>query len=112
MLEPICGPCIGVGQAPAARRPVAAHLQPQLPWRSGTQGDQVYLCSPATAAASALTGRLTDPRDLEGELSLRPPPERLRIDDRHILAPQPGRSSCRGAGTSSILRAAVRPKRT
>jgi aconitate hydratase len=90
MLEPICGPCIGVGQAPAGGVPSLRTFNRNFPGRSGTQGDQVYLCSPATAAASALTGRLTDPRDLEGELSLRPPPERLRIDDRHILAPEPG----------------------
>jgi predicted aconitate hydratase len=89
MLEPICGPCIGVGQAPAPGRPSLRTFNRNFPGRSGTKGDQVYLCSPATAAASALTGRITDPRELEGELSLRPPPERLRIDDRHILAPAP-----------------------
>jgi aconitate hydratase len=88
MLEPICGPCIGAGQAPPPGRASLRTFNRNFPGRSGTQGDQVYLCSPATAAASAVTGRITDPRGSE-RVEITPPPERLRIDDRHILAPAP-----------------------
>jgi aconitate hydratase len=89
MLEPICGPCIGVGQAPAAGSGSLRTFNRNFPGRSGTKGDRVYLCSPATAAASALTGRITDPRSADDDPPLTPPPERLRIDDRHILPPAP-----------------------
>jgi len=89
MLEPICGPCIGVGQAPAAGSGSLRTFNRNFPGRSGTKGDRVYLCSPATAAASALTGRITDPRSATDDRPLTPPPERLRIDDRHILPPAP-----------------------
>ena len=89
MLEPICGPCIGVGQAPAPGRGSLRTFNRNFPGRSGTQGDEVYLCSPATAAASALTARITDPRGARLDGSITPPPARLRIDDRHILPPAP-----------------------
>ena len=65
MLEPICGPCIGIGQAPVSGRPSLRTFNRNFPGRSGTSGDAVYLCSPSTAAASALTGRITDPRTLD-----------------------------------------------
>jgi aconitate hydratase len=89
MLEPACGPCIGVGQAPAPGRGSLRTFNRNFPGRSGTPDDRIYLCSPATAAASALSGRITDPRGSGGELELRRPPERLRIDDRQILPPAP-----------------------
>jgi aconitate hydratase len=88
MLEPICGPCIGAGQAPPRGRASLRTFNRNFPGRSGTPGDQVYLCSPATAAASAVTGRITDPRAMD-RVVMTPAPERLRIDDRHILAPAP-----------------------
>jgi aconitate hydratase len=89
MLEPICGPCIGAGQAPAPGRGSLRTFNRNFPGRSGTEGDQVYLCSPATAGASALSGRITDPRGAGVDGEITPPPERLRIDDRHILPPAP-----------------------
>ncbi|PZU01528.1 MAG: hypothetical protein DI630_11965 [Gordonia sp. (in: high G+C Gram-positive bacteria)] len=61
MLEPICGPCVGIGQAPLQGAPSLRTLNRNFPGRSGAAEDQVYLCSPSTAAASALTGHLTDP---------------------------------------------------
>ena len=64
MLEPVCGPCIGVGQAPASGLPSVRTFNRNFPGRSGTTGDEVYLCSPATAAATALRGEITDPRTL------------------------------------------------
>ena len=89
MLEPVCGPCIGVGQAPAPGSGSLRTFNRNFPGRSGTKGDRVYLCSPATAVASALTGVIADPRSADEDRPLTPPPERLRIDDRHILPPAP-----------------------
>src|SRR5262245_10236891 len=65
MLEPICGPCIGIGQAPIRGRPSLRTFNRNFPGRSGTAEDAVYLCSPATAAASALTGVITDPQTMD-----------------------------------------------
>lgn len=62
--QPGCNGCIGMGQAPAKGRPSLRTVPRNFPGRSGTQEDSVYLCSPETAAASALTGIITDPRDL------------------------------------------------
>jgi aconitate hydratase len=92
MLEAICGPCIGVGQAPSAGVPSVRTFNRNFPGRSGTAGDAIYLCSPATAAATALRGEIADPRTLgdpPGIGSVEPRPE---IDDRQILAP-PGPSA-------------------
>src|ERR671914_844265 len=60
-----CMGCIGMGQAPASGQISLRTFPRNFPGRSGTQEDSVYLCSPETAAASALTGRITDPRELE-----------------------------------------------
>ena len=64
MLEPVCGPCIGVGQAPTDGEASVRTFNRNFPGRSGTAEDCVYLCSPSTAAATALTGVITDPRTL------------------------------------------------
>ncbi|QJU55319.1 aconitate hydratase [Herbiconiux sp. KACC 21604] len=61
MLEPICGPCVGIGQAPIKGAPSLRTFNRNFPGRSGTAEDAVFLCSPATAAASALAGRIVDP---------------------------------------------------
>ena len=60
-----CMGCIGMGQAPANGSISLRTMPRNFPGRSGTKEDSVYLCSPETAAAAALTGKLTDPRDLE-----------------------------------------------
>ncbi len=60
-----CNGCIGMGQAPASGRNSLRTVPRNFPDRSGTKEDSVFLCSPETAAASALTGKITDPRDLE-----------------------------------------------
>jgi len=60
-----CNGCIGMGQAPASGRNSLRTVPRNFPDRSGTKEDSVYLCSPETAAASALTGEITDPRDLK-----------------------------------------------
>jgi aconitate hydratase len=59
-----CNGCIGMGQAPAVGRNSLRTTPRNFPGRSGTEEDSVFLCSPETAAASALTGRITDPRTL------------------------------------------------
>jgi aconitate hydratase len=59
-----CNGCIGMGQAPATGRASLRTVPRNFPGRSGTKDDQVYLCSPETATAAALTGVITDPRDL------------------------------------------------
>jgi len=60
-----CMGCIGMGQAPASGTISLRTMPRNFPDRSGTKDDQVHLCSPETAAASALTGKITDPRTLE-----------------------------------------------
>src|SRR5919202_631535 len=64
MLEPVCGPCVGMGQAPPSDSVSVRTFNRNFPGRSGTQDDHVYLCSPPTAAAAALYGAITDPREL------------------------------------------------
>lgn len=59
-----CNGCIGMGQAPATGKISLRTVPRNFPGRSGTDEDSIYLCSPETAAASALTGEITDPRDL------------------------------------------------
>lgn len=62
ILEPACGPCIGMGQAPISNGISLRTFNRNFKGRCGTQSANVYLVSPETAAASALTGVLTDPR--------------------------------------------------
>jgi aconitate hydratase len=89
MLEPVCGPCVGIGQAPLRGAPSLRTFNRNFPGRSGTAEDAVYLCSPSTAAASALTGAITDPRT-NPRPAIRPaaPPD-LTLHDAHIPAPRP-----------------------
>src|SRR5207245_10779527 len=84
MLEPVGGPCIGVGQAPGTGIVSVRTFNRNFPGRSGSEDDFVYLCSPATAAATAIRGEITDPRELgeESRLPDAPPPD-ITIDDRH-----------------------------
>jgi aconitate hydratase len=87
MLEPVCGPCVGIGQAPVKAQPSLRTFNRNFPGRSGTAGDAVYLCSPSTAAASALAGVITDPRGTDRpELRPAAPPD-TTIHDHHIVAP-------------------------
>lgn len=67
--EPGCLGCIGMGQAPGTGQVSLRTMPRNFPGRSGTVDDQVYLCSPETAAAAALKGVITDPRDLAKEMT-------------------------------------------
>jgi aconitate hydratase len=90
MLEPVCGPCIGIGQAPTKGEASVRTFNRNFPGRSGTTDDRVYLCSPSTAAAAALTGEITDPRTLGAPPAVTPPGEAdPSIVDRHIEQPLP-----------------------
>jgi aconitate hydratase len=89
MLEPVCGPCIGVGQAPSSGVPSVRTFNRNFPGRSGTEEDQVYLCSPATAAVTALKGEIADPRELEDPPKSTPASSNPLINDRQILDPPP-----------------------
>lgn len=84
VLEPICGPCIGIGQAPVKGRPSLRTFNRNFPGRSGTAEDCVYLCSPSTAAVSALTGRITDPRSIERPGMREAQTSNPDVVDRHI----------------------------
>ncbi|MBI2218464.1 MAG: aconitate hydratase [Candidatus Rokubacteria bacterium] len=95
MLEPACGPCVGMGQAPATGTISVRTFNRNFPGRSGTENDQVYLASPATAAAAALTGVITDPRDLGEAPRIAPPLANPAIDDRNILPPPPPEEAAR-----------------
>ncbi len=87
MLEPACGPCVGMGQAPPTGGVSVRTFNRNFPGRSGTDEDQVYLCSPTTAAATALRGVITDPRDLGEEPAFRSAEMDPSVDDRNILVP-------------------------
>jgi len=89
MLEPVCGPCVGMGQAPPSDSVSVRTFNRNFPGRSGTQTDQVYLTSPTTAAATALKGVITDPRELGEYPDLPKAPANPAVDDRQILAPAP-----------------------
>lgn len=86
ILECACGPCVGVGQAPATNAVSVRTINRNFEGRSGTKSAQVYLASPEVAAAAALTGRLVDPRSL-GEYHSIPMPTEFVIDDSMILPP-------------------------
>jgi aconitate hydratase len=89
MLEPACGPCVGMGQAPPSGSASLRTFNRNFPGRSGTADDQVYLCSPAVAAASMLTGVISDPRELSAPDLPARPEARPEVVQKHILAPAP-----------------------
>ncbi|TFH87161.1 aconitate hydratase [Billgrantia azerbaijanica] len=82
-----CNGCIGMGQAPATGRNSLRTVPRNFPGRSGTPEDRVFLCSPETATASALTGRITDPRDLDRACPRFHEPRQVAINRDMLLAP-------------------------
>jgi aconitate hydratase len=89
MLEPACGPCVGMGQAPPSGSNSLRTFNRNFPGRSGTADDSVYLCSPAVAAASMLKGEIADPRELAAPELPERPPARPAVVQAHILEPAP-----------------------
>jgi aconitate hydratase len=88
ILESACGPCIGMGQAPASNAVSLRTFNRNFEGRSGTVSAKVYLVSPEVAAASAIAGTLTDPREL-GEAPSVSMPEQFFINDNMVEAPAP-----------------------
>ncbi|MFC2947396.1 aconitate hydratase [Virgibacillus sediminis] len=84
-----CNGCIGMGQAPATGRNSLRTTPRNFPGRSGTREDSVYLCGPEVAAASALTGEITDPRTLDMDYPDVSESENVNVDDRLLDAPLP-----------------------
>ncbi|MBQ2153172.1 MAG: aconitate hydratase [Clostridia bacterium] len=86
ILECACGPCIGMGQSPNSAGISLRTFNRNFEGRSGTADGQIYLVSPETAAASALTGVFTDPRTLGEAVEIKLP-EKFLINDNMVVAP-------------------------
>jgi aconitate hydratase len=87
ILECTCGPCIGMGQSPATNTVSLRTFNRNFPGRSGTKNDRVYLCSPQTAVAAALSGKITDPREIMKEPVTVNSHVKYIIDDSLIIPP-------------------------
>ncbi|MGC8501214.1 MAG: aconitate hydratase [Leptospirillia bacterium] len=87
LLESACGPCIGMGFAPPSGGVSVRTFNRNFEGRSGTKDAKVYLASPEVAAACAITGVITDPRDLGVEPKSIDLPEKYVLDDRMMIFP-------------------------
>jgi aconitate hydratase len=103
-----CLGCIGMGQAPATDQISLRTMPRNFPGRSGTPEDKVYLCSPETAAASALTGRITDPRELADLYGMDYPewtePDRSHVNDEMLVPPRSPEAPVPGSGSGAVAR--------
>ncbi|MFW9942538.1 MAG: aconitate hydratase [Candidatus Thorarchaeota archaeon] len=88
ILENACGPCIGMGLAPKSEAVTLRTFNRNFLGRSGTRSAQAYLVSPETAAASVLSGKLTDPRSL-GKFPKFDMPKKFIVNDNMIIPPLP-----------------------
>jgi aconitate hydratase len=88
ILENACGPCIGMGAAPSSHAVSVRTFNRNFEGRSGTKDAQIFLVSPEVAAATAIKGVLTDPRDL-GEYPRIEMPQRFIVNDNMFLRPLP-----------------------
>ncbi|WP_290651792.1 aconitate hydratase [Aquisalimonas sp.] len=84
-----CNGCIGMGQAPATGQNSLRTVPRNFPGRSGTREDSVFLCSPETATASALAGKITDPRDLGVDYPQIPEAGIHDFEQIHVVKPLP-----------------------
>jgi len=91
-LEVACGPCIGMGFAPPTKGPSVRTFNRNFEGRSGTADDLVYLCSPETAAATAVRGVITDPREL-GKFPAVKEPAKYPVDASGFEWPPKDRAS-------------------
>ncbi len=99
ILESACGPCIGMGFSPNSAGVSLRTFNRNFEGRSGTADAGVYLVSPETAVAAALTGEITDPTTLGGSIKIKMP-KKFKIDDSAVIAPAP--ESC--ADSVEVLR--------
>ena len=102
-----CMGCIGMGQAPAVGRNSLRTMPRNFPGRSGTDEDAVWLCSPETAVAAALTGKITDPRELGIEYPQVKLPEKFSANRSMLVPPLPleearGVELVKGSNISSL----------
>lgn len=89
LLENACGPCIGVGQVPPTNGISVRTSNRNFQGRCGSTEAGVYLVSPETAAATAITGKITDPREIFdfSQLQRHQEPARYRVNDNLIISP-------------------------
>jgi aconitate hydratase len=99
--EPTCGSCGGIGHVPAAGSKSLRAFNRNFPGRSGVKGDEVYLCSSLVAAASALTGVITDPRTL-GEPATATPPPKFASSTVGFVAPDGQGEVIRGPNIKTV----------
>ena len=99
--EPTCGSCGGIGHVPAAGSKSLRAFNRNFPGRSGVKGDEVYLCSSLVAAASALTGVITDPRTL-GEAASVTLPAKFASSTVGFVVPDGGGEVVRGPNIKTV----------
>jgi aconitate hydratase len=91
--QPGCNGCIGMGQAPASGTISLRTVPRNFPGRSGTKNDLVHLCSPETAAVSAMYGKITDPRNMDKPYPRLKDLETLQINRELLVPPVEGNTS-------------------
>src|SRR5436309_13477831 len=99
--EPSCGSCAGLGHVPAAGTKSLRAFNRNFPGRSGVKDDSIYLCSSLVAAASAVSGVITDPRTLGAEAPVTLP-ERFAASDVGFVAPDGGGDVVRGPNVKPV----------
>jgi aconitate hydratase len=99
--ESTCGSCAGIGHVPAAGTKSLRAFNRNFPGRSGVKGDEVYLCSSTVAAASALTGVITDPRTLGAEPAV-PLPPKFAASDVGLVLPDGSGDVVRGPNIKPV----------
>ncbi len=87
VLENACGACIGMGAAPSSKAVSVRTYNRNFKGRSGTKDADVYLVSPETAAATALSGKMTDPRNMEIPCPMVFMPAKFRVNQNMIIDP-------------------------
>lgn len=94
VLECACGPCIGMGFSPNSSGVSLRTFNRNFEGRSGTADAKVYLVSPETAVAAALTGQITDPSTLDIDIKI-DFPDKFKIDDSAVIPPEPAETADR-----------------